>query len=92
MEESWRVSASLPLPLAPLRALEVRVTASSGRWRLQLPELGALPDPITAGGAQPHIQTSFTRDLNIGNKRKLRQALRMFEFNLHDSFPFTWGQ
>ena len=26
----------------------------------------ALPDPITAGGAHPHIQTSFTRDLNIG--------------------------
>ena len=26
VEESWRVSASLPLPLAPLRALEVRVS------------------------------------------------------------------
>ena len=75
MEESWRVSASLPLPLVPLRALVggERVTASSesssGGYSYRR---SALPDLITAGGAHPHIQTPFTQDLNKGNNDILK--------------------
>ena len=91
MEESWRVSASLPLPLVPLRALVggERVTASSeSRSAGYSYRRSALPDLITAGGAHPHIQTPFTQDLNKGNNENI---LKKGMVLLPDLSSFTWS-